>query len=105
MAEKTDNFLTSLNKYAGLFAMFSFVAAALFWVFSSGAILSDLKAEQAQVIKTTSEIKNTLGVLNRDHLEFQKRTEFQNQLLLEQTKILDRLAFTLDNLDKKLEKM
>lgn len=103
MANGNVGFLKTLNSYAGLIAVFTFAAAILFWIFNSGASLSKLEAGQLTVIKNTSDIQTSLVDKDRDHEEFQKQEEFQNQLLMEQTKVFGKLVYTLESLDKKLE--
>jgi len=108
----TEGLLGKLNAYSGLWTLFVVVLTIVIFFFNIQSSLADLnkrhvgvtEIHREQIIflgELTQSLKDLRNTTIRDLQYIKKQTEKQNTLIQESNRVLDRLSYILDRLEKR----
>ena len=110
MDNKARSFMGTLGIFNSLWTPIGILVIILFsfWTMQQSITALDKKQKDtAQIItkqlELLREISQSLKDKDRDHKEFSESQKNITTFMIENVRVMDRLAFTLDSIDKKLK--
>ena len=113
---RMEKMMKGINTYSGVLTFVTFIAAVLFYVFGFQTQLDGLskdhvtertsqKEYQEQTIAVLTEIRDSLKEKGHDHKIFYDQVKENIVAVNEVSKAMIRISISLENIDKKLERM